>query len=252
MKVVVITGASSGIGQACALQYARHGHLLVLGARRVDKLKEIAAQCKQAGAKWVHAFHLDVCNIESINLFVESALKETKKIDILINNAGLALGVDPVSHGKEEDWEQMLNTNVLGLVKITKRFLQGMIELDNGHIVNIGSIAGFSTYAGGSVYAGTKHAVKAISGALRLELCGKKIRISEIDPGMVETEFSLIRFNNDVQAAQKVYHGMQPLNANDIAETVYFVTSRPAHVNIDHIIVTPSDQASVYKVHRSD
>lgn len=252
MKVIVITGASSGIGEACAFEFARQGHKLVLGSRRIEKLVQITRSCKEAGASDVIALHLDVCDSDSIEKFVQSTLSKNNRIDVLINNAGLALGTEHLRDANEDDWERMLNTNVLGLARITKRFLPSMIERDHGHIVNIGSIAGFATYAGGSVYAATKHAVRAISGALRLELCGTKIRISEIDPGMVETEFSLVRYKNNSEAADAVYQGMQPLTAIDIAELVYFVTSRPPHVNIDNLIVTPTDQASVYKVHRRE
>lgn len=250
MKVTVITGASSGIGLACAIEFAQRGDALVLGARRVDKLAEVSQLCKQAGAAHVQALSLDVCQTDSVTKFVESTFEAHPHVDTLINNAGLALGVDPVVSGDEDDWQRMIDTNVMGLMRVTKSFLPKMIERNQGDIVNIGSIAGFQTYAGGAVYAGTKHAVRAISGALRLELNGTNIRISEIDPGMVETEFSLVRFGNNEETAKNVYKGMRPLTGKDIAEIVYFVTSRPSHVNLDHVIVMPTDQAAVYKTFR--
>ncbi len=249
VKTVVITGASSGIGLATAEVYAAHGYRLILGARRLDRLKDSVANLIERGAAGVSCFHLDVTVNDSIAEFYQSCLRFTPHIDILVNNAGLAAGLAPVSDASDDDWVAMVNTNVLGLARVTRSFLAHFIERNSGHIINIGSIAGFETYANGSIYAGTKHAVKAITGALRQELCGTAIRVSEIDPGMVETEFSLVRFG-DATRAKSVYQGMTPLAARDVAETIYFVTSRPAHVNIDHLILMPTDQASVHKVHR--
>lgn len=250
-KVVVITGASSGIGLACAEVYAKDGCALVLGARRIDRLEFLRPTLLDLGASQVLVSALDVRDLSSIHNFAEIVETQFGALDILINNAGLAAGLDPVETGKDADWQAMLDTNVLGLLQVTRRFLPLMRRARQGHIVNMGSIAGFHTYANGAMYAGTKHAVKAISGALRLELNGTPIRVSEVDPGMVETEFSLVRLGNQAKA-DAVYEGMTPLRALDIAECVHFATSRPPHVNIDHIVVMPTDQASVYKVHRKN
>jgi NADP-dependent 3-hydroxy acid dehydrogenase YdfG len=250
MNVAVITGASAGIGLACAEVFAEHGYALALGARRIERLESMAPKLKKLGAADVACFSLDVTNASSSESFARDVLSRfNSQIDILLNNAGLAIGVDHVVNGNPADWEIMLSTNVTGLLRMTKHFLPSMMSRNKGHIVNLGSVAGHFTYAGGSVYAGSKHAVKAITGALRLELSGTKIRVSSIDPGMVETEFSQVRLQ-DVAKAKAVYQGMTPLSARDVAECVYFSASRPPHVNIDHIIVMPTDQAAIYKVHR--
>lgn len=250
-KVVVITGASSGIGLACAEVYAKDGCALVLGARRIERLESLRSTLLDLGASQVLVSALDVRDLSSIHHFADIVETQFGALDILINNAGLAAGLDPVETGKDADWQAMLDTNVLGLLQVTRCFLPLMRRARQGHIVNMGSIAGFHTYANGAMYAATKHAVKAISGALRLELNGTPIRVSEVDPGMVETEFSLVRLGNQSKA-DAVYEGMTPLRAQDIAECVHFATSRPPHVNIDHIVVMPTDQASVYKVHRKN
>jgi NADP-dependent 3-hydroxy acid dehydrogenase YdfG len=248
-KLAVITGASAGIGEACAEEFARHGWALALGARRVDRLESMAVRMRELGAPAVMCLPLDVRDLASIKSFHERVYGAFARVDLLVNNAGLAAGLDPVATGKDDDWEAMLETNVYGLLRLTREFLPKMIAANHGHIVNMGSIAGFQTYANGAAYAGSKHAVKAISGALRHELNGTAIRVSEIDPGMVETEFSLVRLQDETKA-KAVYNGMTPLTGRDIAECVYFAASRPAHVNIDHIIVMPVDQASVHKTHR--
>ena len=248
-KIVVISGASAGIGLATAESFAEMGATLVLGARRMNLLESARPVLIRAGAATVETWPLDVCDQDSVDRFHANVERVFGHIDVLVNNAGLAAGVDPVSSGKDDDWRAMLETNVYGLLRFTRRFLPAMIKRNSGHIVNMGSIAGFQTYANGSMYAGTKHAVKAISGALRHELNGTAIRVSEIDPGMVETEFSLVRLK-DATKAKAVYQGMTPLTARDIAECVAFCVTRPAHVNIDHVIIMPTDQASVFKVHR--
>jgi len=249
-KTVVITGASSGIGEACAELFAKNGYNLILGARRTERLEMVAKNLKELGAASVTAISLDVCNQTSVNDFIEQTTKKFPEINILLNNAGLASGLDPVVTGKDSDWQAMLDTNIYGLLRVTRALLPHFIKTGQGHIINMGSIAAFQTYANGAVYAATKHAVKAITGALKLELNGQPIRVSSVDPGMVETEFSLVRLK-DEQKAQAVYKGMTPLSAHDVAECVYFAATRPAHVNIDHIIVMPTDQATVYKVHRA-
>lgn len=249
-KTIVVTGASSGIGEACAEMFAKGGYRIALGARRKDRINALAKKLASLGAEQVLALPLDVREQESVDQFTATVLNEFQDINVLINNAGLASGLDPVVTGKDSDWQAMLDTNVYGLLRVTRSFIPSLIASKNGHIINMGSIAAFQTYANGAVYAGTKHAVKAITGALKLELNGLPVRVSSIDPGMVDTEFSLVRLQ-DAEKAKAVYQGMTPLSAQDIAECVWFAATRPAHVNIDHIIVMPTDQATVYKVHRN-
>ena len=248
---VVITGASSGIGSDCAEIFARGGHALTLGARRLDRLETLATELRSLGAADVWLSELDVTKLSSIEQFQSQTKARFPGVDVLINNAGLAAGLDPVATGNVDDWEAMMNTNVLGLLKVSRAFLKDMIAVNHGHIINMGSIAGFHTYAKGAAYAGSKHAVRAISGALRQELTGTAIRISEIDPGMVETEFSLVRLGDQAKA-REVYRGMTPLTATDVAECVYFAATRPSHVNIDHIVLMPTDQSSIGTVHRRE
>ncbi len=251
MKTVVISGASAGIGRACAEYFARAGFQVIAGARRSESLKEISQKISSESGSKVLAHSLDVCDQYSIDSFASFVFKNCHAPDVVINNAGMAAGVDPIASAKAEDWQRMLDTNVMGLLRFTRAFLPSMLEKKKGHIVNISSIAGHHSYAGGGVYAGTKHAVKAIGESLRLELNGTPIRVTAISPGMVETEFSKVRFN-DQEKAKAVYKGMTPLTANDIAECVLFAAQRPAHVNIDDIIIMPTDQASIYKVHREN
>ncbi|MBM4250919.1 MAG: SDR family NAD(P)-dependent oxidoreductase [Deltaproteobacteria bacterium] len=248
-RVVVITGASSGIGAACARAFASHGCRLALGARRTDRLASLARELEGLGSPQVWSGWLDVRDGRSITNFHRDVVNNFGRVDVLINNAGLAAGLDPVSTGEDADWEAMLDTNVLGLLKVTRAFLPDMVTRQRGHIINLGSIAGLQTYAKGAAYAGSKHAVRAISGALRLELIGAGIRVTEIDPGMVETEFSLVRLK-DPKKANAVYAGMTPLTAEDIADTIMFAANRPSHVNIDQIVLMPTDQAAATQVYR--
>ncbi len=249
IPIVVITGASSGIGAACARIFARNGFKLALGARRAELLTDLARELEGLGSPQVWTSRLDVRDGLSINNFHRGVVTIFGSVDILINNAGLAAGLDPVITGDDADWEAMFDTNVLGLLKVSRAFLQEMTSNQRGHIVNIGSIASFQTYAKGAAYAGSKHAVRAISGALRLELMGTGIRVTEIDPGMVETEFSLVRLKDKLKA-DAVYAGMTPLTADDVADTIYFAATRPPHVNIDHIVLMPTDQAAATQVYR--
>lgn len=247
--IVVISGASAGIGKASAEIYAEQGAHLVLGARRIGLLNELKNTLLQRGALSVCNLSLDVTDRTSMAAFVAATLRVHPKIDVLLNNAGLALGVDPVGVGREEDWDRMIQVNILGALRFIRGFLPSMLKNSHGHIVNMGSIAGEQVYAGGAVYAATKHAVRAISQTLRLELNGTPIRITSIDPGMVESDFSKVRLGDDTKA-KAVYNNMTPLTPRDIAETIVFATSRPAHVNIDKITIMPTDQAAVYKTHR--
>jgi 3-hydroxy acid dehydrogenase / malonic semialdehyde reductase len=249
-KWILITGASSGFGEAAAIAFAKQGAKLLLGARRVDRLEEVAKAARQAGAPAAHVQALDVSSTPSVNAFAEFCRKQTDKIDVLINNAGGAKGLDKVADAKDEDWEFMMQTNVLGVLRVTRAVLPMMVNNSGSSIINIGSIAGRTAYEGGSAYCAAKAGELQITRALRLELCGTGVRVSTVDPGFAETEFSLVRFKGDAVRAKKVYDGMYPLTADDIAETLVWVASRPSHVCIDEMVIKPTDQAQVYKVHR--
>ncbi len=241
--VAVITGASSGIGAATAVALGRRGFQVVVGARRLERLQRVA------GEEGV-AMRLDVTDQKSIDAFVREVAKRFGRIDVLVNNAGGALGLSPIAQAADEDWIAMWKTNVLGLMWMTRACIPLLRKAKHGHIVNIGSIAGFETYAGGGGYTAAKHAVRAISRTLRLELNGEPIRVTEIAPGLVETEFSVVRFHGDRKAAKAVYEGLKPLTAEDIADCVLFAVTRPPHVDIDEIVVRPVAQAAVWQVSR--
>jgi 3-hydroxy acid dehydrogenase/malonic semialdehyde reductase len=241
--VAVITGASSGIGAATAVALGRHGFQVVVGARRLERLQRVA------GEEGV-ALPLDVTDQKSIDAFVREVARRFGRIDVLVNNAGGALGLTPIAQAVDEDWIAMWKTNVLGLMWMTRACIPLLRKAKHGHIVNIGSIAGFETYAGGGGYTAAKHAVRAISRTLRLELNGEPIRVTEIAPGLVETEFSVVRFHGDRKAAKAVYEGLKPLSAEDVADCVLFAVTRPPHVDIDEIVVRPVAQAAVWQVSR--
>ena len=241
--VAVITGASSGIGAATAIALGRHGYRIVVGARRLERLHQVA------GEEGV-ALRLDVTDEESVSDFVGEIAKRFGHVDVLVNNAGGALGLNPVAQARDDEWIGMWKTNVLGLMWMTRACLPLIRKARRGHIVNIGSIAGFETYPGGAGYTGAKHAVRAISKTLRLELNGEPIRVTEINPGLVETEFSVVRFHGDRKAARVPYQGIKPLTAEDIADCVVYAVTRPAHVNIDEIVVRPVAQATATIVAR--
>jgi 3-hydroxy acid dehydrogenase / malonic semialdehyde reductase len=249
-KWVLITGASSGFGEAAALAFARAGAKLLLGARRLDRLEQVAAAAREAGSPAAHVQALDVASTPSVNAFADFARKHTDKLDVLINNAGGAKGLDKVADGRDDDWEFMMQTNVLGVLRMTRALLPMMVNNAGSSIINIGSVAGRTAYEGGSAYCAAKAGELQITRALRLELCGTGVRVSTVDPGMAETEFSVVRFKGDEARAKKVYDGVFPLTANDIAETLVWVASRPPHVCIDEMVIKPTDQAQVYKVHR--
>ena len=240
-RTVVVTGASSGIGAATALRLAEEGFDVVLGARRTDRVKEIADRCGGRG------YELDVTDRDSIESFVA----EVGDAHVLVNNAGLASGLQPISEIDEERVRVMWETNVFGLLRMTKALLPKLIASGAGHVVNLGSIAGFEVYPGGGGYTASKHAVRALTRTLRLELLGQPVRITEIAPGLVETEFSQVRFDGDEEQAKKTYRGMQPLVGADIADCIAWVVTRPDHVNIDEIVVRPRAQASATQVARS-
>ena len=240
-KVAFITGATSGFGAACARRFAADGWRLVLCGRRQERLD--AVQTEVAEAVPVHAFPLDVCDEAAVNAAVAALPTEFAEIDLLINNAGLALGLEPAHRCDMEDWQRMVDTNIKGLIYCTRAVLPGMVARDRGHIVNIGSVAGTYPYPGGNVYGATKAFVKQFSLNLRADLLGTRVRVTNIEPGLAESEFSLVRFKGDDTQAAKVYQGTQPLRPEDIADIVYWATSRPAHVNINSIEVMPVCQA---------
>lgn len=247
-KWVLITGASSGFGAAAARAFAAEGAKLLLGARRTDRLEKVAQDAKKAGAAEAHVHFLDVAKTDSVEKFIAWAKEKTPQLHVLINNAGGAHGLDTLAQGKDADWEAMLQSNVLGLLRMTRAALP-LIPRDAGaSIINIGSIAGHTAYEGGSVYCGAKAAELQITRTLRLELFGAGIRVSTVDPGLAETEFSLVRFKGDAAAAKKLYEGTHPLVAEDIAEILLWVATRPPHVNIDEMLVKPVDQIAVGKV----
>lgn len=249
-KWVLITGASSGFGAAAARAFGAQGCRLLLGARRVDRLEQVAAEARQAGSPEAHFQSLDVSRTASVEVFVHWARAFTDKLDVLINNAGGAHGLDTVATGKDEDWEAMMDSNVLGVLRVTRAALPLLLTNPGSSIINVGSIAGRVAYEGGAAYCAAKAGELQITRALRLELCGTGVRVGTIDPGMAETEFSVVRFKGDETRAGKVYEGVIPLTAEDVAETMVWVASRPPHVNIDEIIIKATDQAAIHKVHR--
>ncbi|MGH7857457.1 MAG: SDR family NAD(P)-dependent oxidoreductase [Candidatus Binatia bacterium] len=249
-KWVLITGASSGFGAAAALAFGAEGSNLVLGARRVDRLEEVAAEARSRGARSAHVDALDVTRTPSVEAFAAHLRTLTPRVDVLVNNAGGAIGKDFVADGKDEDWEFMVQSNVLGVLRTTRAVLPLMLENPGSSILNVGSIAGRTAYEGGAAYCAAKAGELQITRALRLELCGSGIRVGTIDPGLAETEFSIVRFRGDAEEARKVYEGTMPLTAEDVAEALVWMASRPPHVNIDEIVIKPTDQAAVHKVHR--
>jgi 3-hydroxy acid dehydrogenase/malonic semialdehyde reductase len=246
-QIVLITGASSGIGAACTKIFAASGAKLILAARRLEKLQELVETFPQNN---VHLLKLDVRDRIAVESAISTLPPEFSPIDILINNAGLSRGLDKLHEGDFQDWEDMIDTNIKGLLYLTRYVVPGMVERGSGHIINIGSIAGHQTYPKGNVYCGTKAAVKAISEGLKQDLLGTHIRVTSVDPGMVETDFSNVRFHGDTQRAEKVYQGVTPLTPDDVADVIFFCATRPAHVNINEVILMPVDQASATLVNR--
>jgi NADP-dependent 3-hydroxy acid dehydrogenase YdfG len=242
-KIAVVTGASAGIGAATARALAGAGFQLYLGARRLDRLREVA---EPAGAT---ALELDVTDAGSVAAF---AARLPAAVHLLVNNAGVAYGLDRIETARDEDWIGMWETNVLGVLRLTRALLPALKASGDGHVINLGSIAGFETYVGGAGYTGSKHAVRAFTRTLRLELLGEPVRVTEVDPGLVETEFSFVRFAGDAERAKSVYRGIDPLTSEDIADCVVWAATRPSHVNIDEIVVRPRDQATATMVNRRD
>ncbi len=251
-KTAFITGASAGIGEGCAALFAREGVNLVIVARRMMRLSSLADRLAKEYNIDVYAGEMDVRDSENAASFVKDLPEKFKSIDILVNNAGLASGLETIAEGGVEDWDVMIDTNIKGLLHVTRSLLPGMIERGSGHIINIGSIAGRYAYPNGAVYCSTKFAVRALTQGLLMELVDTPIRISTVDPGLVETEFSLVRFKGDSERAKTPYKGLTPLTAKDIAEVVVFCASRPPHVNISELVLLPTRQASPYHAHRSE
>jgi NADP-dependent 3-hydroxy acid dehydrogenase YdfG len=249
-KWVLVTGASSGFGAAAALAFARQKSKLILGARRVDRLEEVAREAKKLGAPEAKVHALDVSKTSSVDAYIGWVRGFTDKLDVLINNAGGALGLDTVAEGKDEDWEGMMQSNVLGVLRMTRGALPLLKKAQASSIINIGSVAGRGVYEGGAAYCAAKAGELQITKTLRLELNGTGIRVCSVDPGLAETEFSIVRFKGDVARAKKVYEGVEPLTGEDIAETLVWVASRPAHVCIDELVIKCTDQAAFHKLHR--
>ena len=243
-KTILITGASSGIGEGCARKFASQGARLILNARSTDKLTTLAEEMKQKYNSECYVLPFDVRDRDSAAAALNALPEEWKSIDILINNAGLAIGVDKEYEGNPDEWDVMIDTNVKALLSMTRLVVPGMIERGRGHIINIGSIAGDAAYPGGSVYCATKAAVKALSDGLRIDLVDTPLRVTNIKPGLVETNFSVVRFRGDKNKADNVYRGIKPLNGDDIAEVVYFAASAPEHMQVAEILVMPTYQAT--------
>lgn len=249
-RIALITGASSGIGAATARQLADLGFDLILGARREDRLHDIAEDTKRRGAR-VFSRTLDVTDLKSVTTFIKEAHDAFGSIDVLVNNAGLARGVTRIAEQtSDEEWQEMLDTNVMGLLRVTRLVVPIMIEQGYGHVVNLGSTAGHDAYAGGSVYCATKFGVRAITSALRQELLGHPIRVTSVDPGMVETDFSMVRYSGDKDKADAVYAGVTPLTAEDVADVIAFAVTRKSHVDLDTIVMRPVQQGPYGQIAR--
>ena len=249
-RIVLITGASGGIGAAAAQAFAREGAKLLLAARRESKLQAMQGSLLAAGAPAVHILALDVRDRGAVEQSLSSLPEEWKQVEILINNAGLARGLSKLQEANPEDWDVMIDTNIKGLLYVTRAVVPGMIKRQAGHIINLGSTAGEIAYPGGSVYCGTKAAERLITDGLRIDLLGTPIRVTSIDPGAVQTDFSLVRFGGDEARAAKVYQGITPLSPDDIARTMVWAASQPPHVNISRVLITPTDQANSLLMHR--
>lgn len=250
-KIVLITGATSGIGEGCARKFAQGGYDLILTGRNTDKLEILKKELEAKFGITVLALAFDVRNREAAKKAVDYIPERLKNIDVLINNAGLARGLEPEYEGDFEDWDQMIDTNIKGLLTMTRLIVPSMIKRNHGHIINIGSVAGDAAYAGGNVYCATKAAVKAISDGLRIDVAHTKVRVTNVKPGLVETNFSNIRFHGDNKRADKVYEGITPLNGDDIADVAFYAASAPEHVQIAEVLVLATHQANGTVIHRS-
>lgn len=248
--LIFITGATSGIGKSTAEIFAKHGHDLIITGRREERLKQLKKDLENAYQVKVTTLCFDIRKQEDVEAAIGSLPEESRKIDVLVNNAGLAAGLSSIQEGSVSHWERMIDTNIKGLLYTSRIISNLMIRNKKGHIVNIGSIAGKEVYANGNVYCATKHAVDALNKGMRIDLLPHNIKVTAVNPGMVETEFSIVRFEGDEERAKKVYNGIEPLTPEDIAETIFWITSRPQHVTINDIIITPTMQANATNVIR--
>src|SRR5690554_3775375 len=250
-KIVLITGASAGIGKACAEVFAREGFNLILTARRLEKLEVLAEKLNEEFDVDIKTIKMDVRSKEDVQKGWSSMSEEWQRVDVLVNNAGLSQGLDPIFSGDTDDWDRMIDTNIKGLLYVSRTVLPQMKDRKSGHVINIGSIAGKEVYPNGNVYCATKHAVDALNKAMRIDMLPYGVKVSALHPGAVETEFSIVRFKGDKERAEKVYEGFEPLHAQDIAEAAWFMVSRPAHVTINDMLIMPTAQATgvlIYKI----
>ena len=249
-KIVVITGSSSGIGKSCAFKFAAEGARLIISARRNERIESIAKKIKKEFQSDIYASTLDIRNQKQVETFFHKLPKDWKEIDVLVNNAGLSRGLEKLHEAATENWEEMIDTNIKGLLYVSRAVIPGMVQRNSGMIINIGSIAGHEVYVGGNVYCATKHAVDAITRGLRYDLVDTNIRVCTVDPGLVETEFSMVRFKGDLERAKNVYKGLTPLSPDDVAEAVVWCATRPPHVQVAQILLLPTSQASASLVNR--
>jgi serine 3-dehydrogenase len=251
-KLALITGASAGIGEACARRFAAEGADLVLWARRSQRLDRLATELPAAHGVRVECYVVDVRDRDRVEEVAATLIEAGRVPDVLLNNAGLASGLAKIQDGDPSDWDRMLDTNVKGLLNVTRAFLPDMIRRGRGHVINIGSTAGHQVYPMGNVYNASKFAVRALTEGMNLDVAGTAIRVSSVDPGFVETEFSVVRFHGDEERAEAVYRGFQPLAAEDVADAVFYVVNAPAHVNVADMVLLPTAQRNVYVVDRTD
>jgi serine 3-dehydrogenase len=249
-RIVLVTGATSGIGLACARAFARAGSRLLVCARRAERLDAIASELTTEHGVDVHPFTLDVRDQAAVSEAIATLPDDWKAIDILVNNAGLSRGLSPLHEGSIEDWEEMIDTNVKGLLYVSRAVIPGMVERGTGHVINLGSIAGREVYPGGNVYCATKHAERALTKGMQLDLLGTGVRVTTVDPGLVETEFSIVRFRGDTERAANVYSGLTPLTGDDVADAIIYCATRPPHVNVHELLLMPTAQASATMVKR--
>ncbi|WP_254059597.1 SDR family oxidoreductase [Granulicella sp. L46] len=249
-KIVFVTGASSGIGAATAMEFARHGARLILCARRLERLQAMEAELRDAGAADLLLLEIDVRDREAVKRVLTELPEGWRSIDVLVNNAGLSRGLTKLYEDDIENWEEMIDTNVKGLLYVTRAIVPGMVERNHGHVINLGSIAGHMAYANGGVYCATKAAERFISDGLRIDVNGTAVRVTSIDPGMVETDFSKVRFRGDAERAAKTYQNVDPLQPEDIADAIVWAATRPAHVSIQSVVLTPTAQANPFVLTR--
>ena len=248
-KIILITGATAGFGEACAKVFAAEGHSLILTGRRTERLAKLAGDLQQKYQVRVLPLSFDVRNAEEVQKQLDLP-EDWSRVDVLINNAGLASGMDNIQDGDLDDWEKMIDTNVKGLLYVSRAILPGMVARKSGHVINIGSTAGKEVYAKGNVYCATKHAVEAITKGMRIDLLGTGVKVTQIAPGAAETEFSLVRFHGDAERAKSVYQGYQPMRSEDVANLAHYVTTLPPHLCINDLIVTSVSQANSFYIHR--